>query len=65
MKEIALTQGKVALVDDEDYDSVNQYKWHARKAKRTYYAKRKNYEEMHRFIINVCKVKSFLIIPFK
>lgn len=29
MKEIQLTQGKVALVDDEDFDRVNQFKWHA------------------------------------
>lgn len=26
-KEIPLTQGKVAIVDDEDYDRINQYKW--------------------------------------
>lgn len=30
MKEIPLTQGKVALVDDTDYPLVSQYKWHAR-----------------------------------
>jgi len=29
MKEIPLTQGKVAIVDDEDYPLVSQYKWHA------------------------------------
>lgn len=27
VKEIPLTQGKVALVDDKDYPLVNQYKW--------------------------------------
>lgn len=27
MKEIQLTQGKIALVDDEDFDRVNQLKW--------------------------------------
>jgi hypothetical protein len=30
MKEIPLTQGKVALVDDTDYDHLNQWKWHVK-----------------------------------
>jgi HNH endonuclease len=33
MKEIPLTQGKVALVDDEDYERCAIYKWHAIKSK--------------------------------
>ena len=31
MREIELTQGQVALVDDEDYVMLSQYKWHARR----------------------------------
>jgi len=27
MKQIELTQGKFALVDDDDYDEINQYNW--------------------------------------
>lgn len=41
MKEIALTQGKIALVDDEDYERLNQFKWCVQKHGRTYYAMRK------------------------
>ena len=29
MKTIPLTQGKIAIVDDEDFELVSQYKWHA------------------------------------
>jgi len=28
-REIPLSQGKVAIVDDEDYELVSRYKWHA------------------------------------
>lgn len=40
MKEITLTQGKVALVDDEDFDYLNQWKWNVNKSRNTYYAQR-------------------------
>lgn len=40
MKEINLTQGYKALVDDEDFDYVNQWKWHICKMKNTLYAGR-------------------------
>lgn len=40
MKEIKLTQGKVALVDDEDFVILSEYKWYAIKNKNTFYAVR-------------------------
>ncbi|MCK4525968.1 HNH endonuclease [candidate division WOR-3 bacterium] len=37
MKEIPLTQGKVAIVDDEVYIDIGHFKWQLRKGKNTYY----------------------------
>lgn len=38
MKEIKLKNGMVALVDDEDYEYLNQFKWHVLKVGFTFYA---------------------------
>jgi hypothetical protein len=40
MKEIKLTQDKVALVDDEDYEEVSAFNWHAFRCGKTFYAQR-------------------------
>lgn len=57
MKEIPLTQGKVAIVDDQDYALVSQYKWCAKWNGRHWYSHKsivKNGRQytlfMHRFI---------------
>jgi hypothetical protein len=55
MKTIELTQGQVAIVDDEDYEVLNRYNWYARNSKNTHYAVRVIWGEgtvyMHRFIL--------------
>jgi hypothetical protein len=38
MKLIPLTQGKFAMVDDEDFEFLMEFSWHARRAPRTWYA---------------------------
>lgn len=40
MKEIPLTQGRIALVDDEDFEMLSQYKWHCQICRRSEYAAR-------------------------
>jgi hypothetical protein len=58
-KEIQLTQGKVAIVDDADFEFLNQFKWHALKLAGKFYVGRKltvskckqNQILMHRFIM--------------
>ncbi len=38
MREVMLTRGKVALVDDEDFDLVRDYTWRAYKGNQSWYA---------------------------
>ena len=59
MKEIPLTQGKVALVDDEDFHFIDQFKWCACKNYNTFYAYRHwnrngffTKQAMHNLILN-------------
>ena len=59
MKTIPLTQGKVAIVDDADYERLNRHKWCAHKNVNTWYADRKERQGnkyimvmMHREILN-------------
>lgn len=55
MREIVLSQGKVALVDAEDYERISQFKWNfnGRYAKRTVLVDGKYITIMlHNFIMN-------------
>lgn len=38
MKEITLSRGKVALIDDEDFELISQHKWHTQPVGKTFYA---------------------------
>lgn len=38
MREIHLTKGQIALIDDEDFDRVSAHKWHAYKSESSWYA---------------------------
>jgi hypothetical protein len=49
MKTIPLSQGQVALVDDEDYARLNEFRWFAHKSRKTFYAFR-NYRDTQRRI---------------
>lgn len=51
MKRIPLTQGLVALVDDTDFDWLNEIKWTGNRKKYTSYAVTKH-TKMHRVILN-------------
>ena len=60
MKRIPLTQGKFALVDDEDYEDLFRYKWQAHCAYNTFYAQRRiqvnkkqSIEFMHRRVLGL------------
>lgn len=61
MKKIKLTQGKFALVDNEDFEYLNQFKWYLQKGTNTFYAVRITWNKvtkkaqtigMHREILN-------------
>lgn len=62
MKEIKLTRGFVAFVDDDDFERLNQYKWHVLKIGKSIYAVRNTYinrkvgsSYLHREVLNVGK----------
>ena len=61
-RRIALSRGKYAKVDPEDFDRLNKYKWCAYKSRNTFYAMRsvrlkkgrgRKYYQMHRQIIQI------------
>jgi hypothetical protein len=62
MREIKLTSGKVAFIDDEDFERVSQYKWHAYRNGNSWYAARsvvidgrRRSQHLHSFLLNTPK----------
>jgi hypothetical protein len=56
MREVQLTQGYVALVDDEDYERVSQYTWRAERRSngvRAYTHIKWVKIYLHRFVLNI------------
>lgn len=60
MKRIPLTQGIFTVVDNDDYEKINQHKWHVLKGNYTFYAVRKTSRKegskmifMHREILGL------------
>jgi hypothetical protein len=61
-RKIKLTQGKFAIVDAEDFEQLNKFKWYPEKSRRTFYAIRNEKKQgcgnkqiivkMHRLIMN-------------
>ena len=59
MRDIPLSQGKVALVDDGDFEALNAHKWCAQRVRHTFYAVRhvrradgwRMTERMHRVVL--------------
>lgn len=64
MKEIPLTQGFVARIDDADFETVNNYKWYAERRGQVVYARRtfktsegrKRNQYLHRFLTSGVRV---------
>jgi hypothetical protein len=62
MKDILLNRGKVAIVDDEDFEWLNQWKWSVNQGGHTFYAERSDRSSgktlrvgMHRLILGASK----------
>jgi len=55
MKEVPTHRGKVALVDDEDFERVNQFKWWTHTIGGICYVERrigKDHQSLHRFLMD-------------
>lgn len=70
MKTIQLTQGYSTLVDDEDFEELNKFKWHVKHHRNTIYAVRtewilggngkQKHFKMHRVILGITNPKELI-----
>lgn len=63
MKNILTSQGRFAIVDDEDFDFLSKYKWQSFAAKKTFYATAHINGKtvyMHRMIMGVLNTKKII-----
>lgn len=67
MKQVRLTKGLYALVDDEDFDFVNQFTWYASLESRgtKFYAVRREKGVKYRMHVEILKNRGFVIPPGK
>jgi hypothetical protein len=64
-KLISLTKGQFAIVDDEDYDILNQWKWHAcwNRTTQSYTARRRRHKEEEGGSVHVLMHRQILDTP--
>lgn len=68
MKTIKLTKNKMALVDDDMFDYLNQFKWFVTKSNNTFYVVRKfwtpegkrNMQMMHHLVLGITRLPIIL-----
>lgn len=56
MKTIALTQGFHAIVDDDDFEELSCFKWHATRSKQNYYARRGIWNGHKMFMVSMHRI---------
>lgn len=66
MKKIKLTQGRFAIVDDDTFDILNGYKWHARRGTSGFYAVRRVLKKKgEKSKTTHVKMHNYILKPFK
>lgn len=64
MKEIKLTRGYIALVDNDDFKYLNQWRWHTAKIGNIFYARRSVYIPNNRKVIKIHMHREIMLPPY-